>query len=71
MELHCEEAAGTGYAGLVLLAALIAIEIARNLTTSQITLLSNFFEVLGDNLAVLAIQPPPCQCSSTQNTVEE
>ena len=43
MELHCEEAAGTGYAGLVLLAALIAIEIARNLTASQITLLSNFF----------------------------
>lgn len=71
MELHCEEATGTGYAGLVLLAALIAIEIARNLTASQITLLSNFFEVLGDNLAVLATQPPSCQCSSNQNTVEE
>ncbi len=47
-------------AGLVLLATLVAIQIARELNTDQLQLLSAFFEVLGDNLALLATPSPAC-----------
>ena len=48
----------TNYAGLVLLAALVSIEIARQLTAEQTELLSAFFTALGDNLALLVSTPP-------------
>ena len=48
----------TNYAGLVLLAALVSIEIARQLTAEQTELLSAFFTVLGDNLALMISTPP-------------
>lgn len=73
MEKQCETPVGTGYAGLVLLAALIAIEMARSLTSDQMVLLGSFFEILGDNLDLLATSPSsasPCP-SQQQNTAEE
>ncbi len=42
---------------LVLLAALISIQMARSLTQEQLELLSDFFEALGENLALLALCP--------------
>lgn len=41
--------------GLLLLAALVSIQMAQELTAEQLELLSAFFEVLGDNLALLAL----------------
>ena len=55
-----EGCGNTNYAGLVLLAALISIEMARQLTADQMELLGNFFEALGENLALLASTPPQC-----------
>ena len=49
--------AGGRLEGLLLLAALAAIRLSQNLTSEQIELLSAFFEVLGDNLALLAAAP--------------
>jgi len=52
---------------LVLLSALVSIEMASRLTGEQLELLSAFFEVLGDDLALLALCPrqeggsPPAQ----------
>lgn len=43
--------------GILLLATLAAIQIAQGLDRDQIETLSAFFEVLGDNLALL-IAPP-------------
>ncbi len=42
---------------LLLLAALASIQLARGLNAQQIELLSAFFEVLGDDLALLAATP--------------
>lgn len=39
--------------GLLLLATLASLQLAQGLTPEQIELLSNFFEVLGNNLALL------------------
>ena len=58
---------GSGYAGLVLLAALAAIEIAQRLPPDQLELLSNFFEALGENLALLTSPKPTC-CNSKEGT---
>lgn len=41
---------------LVLLAALSSIQLSKGLTTEQLGLLSAFFNCLGDNLALLALQ---------------
>ncbi len=43
---------------LLLLATLISIQMARGLPREQVELLSAFFEVLGDDLALLALCPP-------------
>ena len=59
-----ESCGNTGYAGLVLLAALVSIEIARQLTADQMELLGNFFEALGENLALLAAPTPACPRNS-------
>ena len=45
--------------GLLVLASLTALQIARDLDDDQIALLSAFFVVLGDQLALLTA-PPPC-----------
>lgn len=45
------------YDALVILAALASVQIAQGLTSEQLELLSAFFEVLGDNLALLALRP--------------
>ncbi len=42
---------------LLLLAALVSIQMARGLSRKQVELLSAFFEVLGDDLALLALCP--------------
>lgn len=54
--------------GILLLAALASIQIAQGLDNDQIETLAAFFEVLGDNLALLAA--PPCCCGSFENTTE-
>jgi len=46
-----------GNEGLLLLAALASIQLAQGLTDDQIELLAAFFEVLGDNLALLTAVP--------------
>lgn len=45
------------YDGLVILAALVSVQMAQGLTGEQLELLSAFFEVLGDDLALLALRP--------------
>jgi len=49
--------AGNG-AVLVTLGALAAIQVAQGLTVEEMELLGAFFEVLGDNLALLAAVEP-------------
>ena len=44
--------------GILILATLAALRLAQELTTDELTTLSAFFEVLGDNIALLAA--PPC-----------
>lgn len=44
------------YDALVILAALASVQIAQGLTGEQLELLSAFFEVLGDDLALLALR---------------
>ena len=63
---------GSGNEGLTLLAALTAIEIAREVEEDQAALLSAFFVVLGDQLALLAAPPWGClPCSDcTQKDTE-
>ncbi len=46
-----------GNQGLLLLAALASIRVAQGLDPEQIELLAAFFEVMGDNLALLALTP--------------
>lgn len=46
-----------GNEGLLVLAALASIQLAQGLTEEQIELLAAFFEVLGDNLALLIAVP--------------
>ncbi|MDD5937441.1 MAG: hypothetical protein PUC36_00280 [Clostridiales bacterium] len=43
---------------LVLLAALVSIQIAQQVTEEQLELLAAFFTVLGDSLALLSVTPP-------------
>ncbi len=43
--------------GLLLLATLASIQVSRGLSPDQIELLAAFFEVMGDNLALLALCP--------------
>jgi len=46
-----------GNEGLLLLATLASIQLSQGLTDDQIELLAAFFEVLGDNLALLIATP--------------
>lgn len=54
--------------GILLLAALASIQIAQGLEPDQIEVLSAFFEVLGDNLALLTA--PPCCCGFFEDPIE-
>lgn len=55
--------------GLLLLAALVSIQIAKTLTAEELELLSAFFEVLGDDLALLALCPGAKGESNSQTAV--
>lgn len=57
--------------GLLLLATLAAIRLAQGLTSEQIELLSDFFEVLGDNLALLIAPSWSDACQSGKKDGEE
>ena len=60
-----DKCGNTGYSGLLLLASLVSIEMAREMTADQLELLSTFFEVLGDDLALLALAPDGTECCTT------
>lgn len=45
-----------GGEGLLVLATLVSLQLAQGRTADQLELLSAFFEVLGDNLALIAAQ---------------
>lgn len=49
---------------LLLLAALVSIQMSRQLTPDQMGLLAAFFEVLGDNLALLALCPAAAEAAA-------
>lgn len=55
---------------LVLLAALASIRLAQGLSSEQLELLSAFFEILGDNLALLALGSSN-NCDSPHAAIEE
>lgn len=44
------------YDALVLLAALASLRLAEGLSSDQLEVLAAFFEVLGDNLSLLALR---------------
>ena len=51
---------------IVLLAAVASVRLAQNATAEQLEMLAAFFEVIGDNLALLALCAPSCndrECS--------
>lgn len=49
---------GLSAENLVLLAAVASVRFAQGRSAQELTLLSAFFEVLGDNLALLALDAP-------------
>lgn len=51
------EKKGPNCDALLLLATLVSIQISKQLTPEQMGLLAAFFEVLGDDLALLALCP--------------
>ena len=53
-------------ANIVYLAAMAAVWFARGKTAEQIELLAAFFEVLGDNLALLALSAPSGEGSADE-----
>ncbi|MCI8474057.1 MAG: hypothetical protein HFF07_01815 [Oscillospiraceae bacterium] len=53
---------------ILLLAALASIRIAQGLDSGQIETLAAFFQVLGDNLALLSA--PPCSMSRQEEKAE-
>ncbi len=54
---NCRQPGGNNQ-GILILAALAALRLAQELTADELETLAAFFEVLGDNLALLAA--PPC-----------
>ena len=56
--------------GLLLLATLASIRIAQGLNAEQIELLSTLFEIVGNNLSLLALKVPSgetfCPCGEAQ-----
>ena len=58
--------AGPSGEALVLLAAVVSFQLAAGKTAGQIELLAAFFNVLGDNLALLAARLPPEQQTATE-----
>lgn len=49
------EKQGGKWGPLVILSALVSVQLAQTLNSQQLELLSAFFEVLGDDLALLAL----------------
>ena len=56
---------GRKWGPLVILSALVSVQLAQNLNSQQLELLSAFFEVLGDDLALLALSSNPESGNST------
>ncbi len=54
---------------LLLLSALVSIQIAKQLTTEEVELLSAFFTILGDNLALLTLCSGPSEESGEQTVL--
>lgn len=52
---------------IVMLAAVASVRIAQNATAEQLDLLSAFFEVIGDDLALLALCAPSCDDRSASH----
>ena len=50
---------------LVILSALVSVQLAQKLNAKELALLSAFFEVLGDDLALLALSTDSESGSST------
>lgn len=50
---------------IVLLAAAASVRLAQGTSAQQLELLAAFFEVLGDNLGLLALCAPSCDGSSS------
>ena len=48
---------------LVVLASSLAIALSEKLTKEEINILANFFNALGDNLAIIASQQEACSKS--------
>lgn len=66
------ERQGGNLGGLVILSALVSVQLAQTLNSQQLELLSAFFEMLGDDLALLALSSnsgnnpsPSCNDSKT------
>ena len=55
-----------GGEGLVLLAAVVAIQLAQGRSVDQINLLSAFFEALGDDLDLIAARRSMPDCADQQ-----
>ena len=46
---------------IVLLAAVASVRLAQGSTAEQLAILSAFFEIIGDNLALLSLCAPSCE----------
>lgn len=55
---------GLSAENIVLLAAAAAVQYAQGRSADELELLAAFFEVLGDNLALLALQAPTVDASA-------
>lgn len=53
---------------LLVTAAVVSIQIARQLSAEEVEQLAAFFEVLGDNLALLALNAPSNTSSSSDSS---
>lgn len=66
--MGCRKKSVANNQGILVLAALASLQIAQGLSSDQIAVLAAFFEVLGDNLALLIA--PPC-CGNSENHEED
>ena len=58
---------GGNLGALVILSALVSVQLAQKLNSQQLALLSAFFEMLGDDLALLALSSDTADTPSPSN----